>query len=181
MSKVFLVADPYFFTPEAAAKFNMTIEEYNNTIITNLLTTMDVGDEFLFFGELGYGSLAALQDLLAPLNPTETCSLIDGREQTHFSQQTYKEMFHKVWNAPGIHRGTYDKKFYTFLISPAKFGMKFDLEQRGESTYVVTTESKYETGCRFKDKVFNAAVEFNDLKPVALVDLPRIVHGIENS
>ena len=181
MPNVYLVPDPYFFTPEVSSQYGLYVDEYNNKIITNLLTCMESGDEFLFFGELGGGSFTAMEKLLAPLNPTKTCILIDGREQTHLSQQDYRKLFHQVWNCPGIHRGTYKDKFYTFLISPAKHGLKFDLEQRGEAVYVVTTESKYETGCLIKDKVYNASIHLNNLMPTALKSLPERTYNGENN
>ena len=181
MPNVYLVADPFFFSKQVALQYNMTVDEYNNTIISNLLSCKKAGDEFYFFGELGNGTFDEFKTLFAPLNSTKTCVLIDGREQTHLSHKEYKQLFHRVWNCPGIHRGTYREKFYTFLISPSKFGLKFDLEQRGEGVYVVTTESKYETGCLLKDKVYNASIHLNNLMPTALKTLPERAYHAESS
>lgn len=174
--KTFLVADPNFSNPKSADKFSISVDTYNSTIINNMLAARTSPEDcFLFFGDITSGTAEELEQLLAPLNPTQTCDIIDGREQTHFSQDAYKHIFRQVWNAPGICRGSFNNDFYTVLISPAKRGIKYDLEQIDDYTFVATAASKYPMDTIYKDGVLNCSLGYHSLIPINTTDLPMII------
>jgi hypothetical protein len=180
MPKTFLVADPSFFDPYYAAKYNMSIPEYNYSIISNLNELSEPGDEFLFFGDISHGNYNETKALFDTLNIHCKKILIDKHDQLHFTPAEQTLLFDAIYEAPGIYRTTYNERFYTILMPFRKSFITFDTEQAGGDVYVVVTSSKYDLdGMVFKDNILDANIHQWGGKALYIEQLPSIIEEIE--
>lgn len=180
MPKTFLVADISFFDPYYAAKYNMSISEYNYSIISNLNEQAKAGDEFLFFGNISRGNYDETKTLFNTLNIHCKKILIDKHDQLHFTPAEQTLLFDAIYEAPGIYRKIYNERFYTILMPFRKSFMKFDTEQAGDDVYVVVTSSKYNLdGMVFKDNILDVNIHKWGGKALYIEQLPSIIEEVE--
>lgn len=180
MPKTFLVADISFFDPYYAAKYNMSIPEYNYFIISNLNERAKAGDEFLFFGNISRGNYEETKVLFDTLRSDCKKKILDKRDQLHFTPAEQGYLFDSSYEAPGIYRKNYHDKFYTILMPFTKSFIKFDVEQAGGDTYVVTTTSKYDLdGKIFKDNILDVNIHKWGGKALYIEQLPSIIEEVE--
>lgn len=172
--KIYLVADARLFDEDAAREQDMTVEEYNKTVIANLnsLTSEEESAHYCFLGIITKGTFEQTKELFSQLGGVK--SLIDyNYNQTMFTHEQWKEIgFTYSWTNSCAQKSIVNGK-ETFVIIEIE---KDNLEKVLELGYYVAIAGSM-TGMKdiYKDKLLNISITNWGLMPIELEqELPQI-------
>ncbi len=175
----FFVADLQLFSKDAAAECGLEVEEYNKICIDNINNEIKDDDTLMFFGDFSVGNFKETKELMLQMKGKKT--IIDRIEELRFSNSVELELmgFTHLWSIGGFHSGIVDRVNYKIIISPLKRNLDFDLRQRDDGYYIVSTSSKLGTDEIYKEKVLNIDFKKWGLCPICIDNLSQMIADCE--
>lgn len=180
MDKTYIVADARFCDALAAQENNMSIDNYNNTIINNINSVVDADDTLLFIGNIGrYKNRDQIKELINSLT-VKTKKCIDMRFQPSFNT---REKLSDI----GIERGysidgfvkdkIYDTKYFVVITSDFEYYKKLfnKPDEEDYHYYYAMPASVYPFSKLLDNKCFNISIKEWGLSPIEYNSLPRLI------
>lgn len=165
--KTYVVADARFFDSAAAKEQNLTVEQYNDMIITNINSVVADDDCIIFNGVITINlTLKENKELFSKIKGKKY--IIDYDFQSIiYNISDWKEIgFSKVFNTPTAQKNIINKKESYVIIGIDKRQILGDLS--GENHYIAVPESIYSTGELYKNRILNISIKNWNFEPIEL-------------
>lgn len=180
MSKTYIVADANFCDSATAEQCNMSIQEYNNTLIKRINETVNADDTILFLGRIGvYEYKKDVKDCINALK-AKTKKCIDMRLQPDFNT---REKLSEI----GVERGytidgfikdvVYDCNYFITITSDYEYYRKLVGQTSPDEYehYYAMPASAYNFRKKLENNCFNISIGQWNLYPIDYSLLPEMI------
>ena len=180
MDKTYLVADARFCDAVAARESNMSVNDYNQTIVQNINSTVDENDTILFIGDIGrYKNKEKINECINSI-VAKTKKCVDMRFQPSFNtREKLSEIgIERGYSVDGFVKDTvYDTKYFVVITSDYEYYKKlFNKPDEEEyKYYYAMPASVYPFSKLLDNKCFNISISEWGLSPIEYNSLPLLI------